>query len=591
MKKQKYFGSRLRAALASMAMVAGVNLTTAIPADAYDFNWGDWEGTLYTQVSYSIGLRARSPRPLEEINAGLVGGKGLLYQTQRDYVFDNAGDIYTSVFKISPELTLQKDNYGFFGRATLFYDPVYYNTNPNFSEFLLNQGNDDWTDDTKDLQGLGIDLYDAYGFVDFEVDDFLGMGYAPINLRFGNLSYNWGEGSFYLDAINTTNALDVNKLMSPGLEMKEAALQVPSVSVQLGLFDTLSLEAFTHLGWRKHRFPAAGTFFHTDDDVLGPGHDGIYYDVGGFLSPDLASYMPGPMRIVRKTKKDADNLGQWGLSARYDIEQAGIEVGAYFLNYHHQEPYFRFNPASGAFVGDGQIEFVYPEDQKLLGLSAAGQIGNWAVAGEVVYQPNHPVLAGDPLGIAFDNFLGAPVTLDGVTYDSSTQSFDGFVEEDIYHGSVNLLRAFGPALGFDSTFLIVAAAVDHLPGATGEPGGEDAAGNPIYTFQGNGNGNAPTDKWAWGYNLEIDFTKLNAFGVGGLTVTPGFGWQHAVSGYSRFWGNWWQGKKWFQARLKANYKDVDYTLSYVGIRHADEFEAADYEEYGDNISFTISYKF
>lgn len=586
MKKEKYKMARLGLILTGLTLTA-----TTGPAYAYDFNWGDWEGTLFTQVSYSLGARAKSPRSVNDRNAKLVNMQGLLYQTQRDYVFDDGGDIYTSVFKISPELTLKKDNYGFFIRATGYYDPVIMNTDPNFSNYLLNQGNDDWTDDTKELQGLGVDLYDAYGFIDLDIDNFLGMGYSPVTFRLGNQAYNWGEGSFYLDGINTTNALDVNKLNSPGLEMKEASLAVPSASIQMGLFDSLSIDAFTHFGWEEHRFPAAGTFFHTDDDLLGPGNNGLYYDVGGFLSPDLANYEAGPMRIVKKKTTDASNMGQFGLSTRYTFEDAGIEVGAYFMNYHHQEPYFRFHPASGAFVGDGTIEFVYPEDQKLFGLSMATQVGQWALAGEVVYQPNHPVWAGDPLGIAFDNFLGAPVTIDGVTYDSSSETFDAYVERDIYHGSINLLRAFGPMLGFDTTFVVLAAAVDHMPSATGEAGGVDADGNPFYTLQGNGNGNAPTDPWAWGYNAEIDFTKLNAFGVAGLSVTPGFGWQHAVDGYSRMWGNWWEGKKWFQARLKANYKDIDYTLSYVAIRHDDEFEASDYEEYGDNINFSISYKF
>lgn len=591
MTPKKYKIPRLRLLLASLTIAAVVQLATVISANAYDFSLGAWEGTLFTQVSYSLGLRTKSPRSVNDINSFLLGGQGLLYQTQRDYVFDDKGDIYTSVFKISPELRLEKDNYGFFVRATAYYDPVIENHNPNFSDYLLNQGNDDWTSKTHRYQGLGVELYDAYGFVDFEVDNFIGMGYAPGTFRLGNQAYNWGEGSFYLDSINTTNGLDVNKLNSPGLELKEAALNVPSVSAQIGLFDTLSIDAFTHFGWRKHRFPAAGTFFGTDDDVLQPGNNGLYYDIGGFLSPDLASFENDPVRIVRKKTKNADDLGQFGISTRYSFEDAGIEVGAYFINYHHQEPYFRFLPASAPFAGDGTMQFVYPENQKLFGLSMATQIGQWALAGEAVYQPDHPVLAGDPLGLAFDNFLGAPVTLDGVTYDSSTQAFDGYVERDIYHGSFNLLRAFGPMLGFDTTFLVLAASVDHVPSATGKAGGEAPDGTPIYTLQGNGNGNAPTDEWAWGYNAEIDFTKLNAFGVAGLSVTPGFGWQQAVDGYSRFWGNWWEGKKWFQARLRANYKDVDYTISYVAIRHDDKLESADYEEHGDNINFSISYKF
>ena len=110
-------------------------------------------------------------------------------------------------------------------------------------------------------------------------------------------------------------------------------------------------------------------------------------------------------------------------------------------------------------------------------------------------------------------------------------------------------------------------------------------------MQGNGNGHAPTDEWAWGYNIEYDLTKFNAFGVNGLTVTPGFGWQHAVDGYSRMWGNWWEGKQWFQARVSADYGDWLYKLDYTGIRHKDTLEASDYEEHGDTLNLTITYEF
>ena len=402
--------------------------------------------------------------------------------------------------------------------------------------------------------------------------------------------------------------------------VREATLPVPAVMAQIGLFDTLSLEGYYQFGWKEHRFPAAGTFYHTDDDLLGPGHNGLYYDVGTLLtfpgeeydpfSPDPNNPDPNPAfgdyagvsagkysgydLVVNKKMTDARSQGQYGLSARYTV--GDYELGAYLINYHHQAPYFRFHPGDGA-GGPGTIEFVYPEDQKLYGLSVATQVGKWAVAAEGVYQPDHPMWYGDPLTLAFDSYVanvfGDPavrVDLDGKVYDPATESFDGYVKRDIYHGQVNLLRAFGPGVGFDTTFLILAASVDHVPSASGTPG-DFANGVDAYTLQGNGNGHAQTDTWAWGYNAEIDFTKFNAFGVNGLTMMPGFGWQQAVDGYSRMWGNWWEGKKWFQARCSAKYGDFTYKVDYTGIRHKDELEASDYEDHGDTLNLTITYEF
>ena len=84
LRREAYKKNRLRVMLFGLAFVGVVWLATAIPADAYDFNVGDWEGSLFTQVRYSFGLRTRSPRSVQERNLFLVGGQGLLYQTQRD---------------------------------------------------------------------------------------------------------------------------------------------------------------------------------------------------------------------------------------------------------------------------------------------------------------------------------------------------------------------------------------------------------------------------------------------------------------------------------------------------------------------------
>ncbi|USE37998.1 DUF1302 domain-containing protein [Endozoicomonas sp. SCSIO W0465] len=83
----------------------------------------------------------------------------------------------SKALKLTSELDLKKDNYGFFGRATAFYDYVLMNGSNQWESNNaadVAKGFDDetgtfngWSDEVKDNQGRGVKLQSAYLYGDW----------------------------------------------------------------------------------------------------------------------------------------------------------------------------------------------------------------------------------------------------------------------------------------------------------------------------------------------------------------------------------------------------------------------------------------
>jgi hypothetical protein len=213
-------------------------------------------GVLDTTLGYAVGIRVGKTADQNDLSPTNV----------RDWTFDR-GDVYTNQFKISPELELKWKNYGSFARATVYWDTRIDQQGSSQADYPLGpeaiglSGNGNgWNDDAEDDIGLGYDIYDLYVYAGYDIENLLGLGYAPIDIRLGNQAFNWGEGSYCFDGINTTNALDLTKLSLPGSEIKEATIAVPAISVQIGLGDNLSLDAYYQFGWSETKIEPTGSW-------------------------------------------------------------------------------------------------------------------------------------------------------------------------------------------------------------------------------------------------------------------------------------------------------------------------------------------
>jgi len=561
----------------------------AMPVAAFELNMADGAvtGVLDVTLGYAVGVRVGKPADQSDLSKANV----------RDWTFDR-GDVYTNQYKITPELELKWKNYGFFGRATGYWDTRIDQRGSGQADYPLGPeaiglpGNGNgWNSDAEDDIGLGYDIYDLYVYAGYEINDFLGLGYVPIDIRLGNQIFNWGEGSYYLDGINTTNALDFTKLSLPGSEIKEATIATPAVSIQVGLGDNLSLDAYYQFGWSETKLEPAGTFFDGGYNFLGAGgkYSIIPMDLSHLtLDPADEGILVPVLDNTRRSDKDADDQGQFGFAAHYIL--GDIELGAYFVNFHSQTPVFQYNvpvwdpvsdPYGEEYYADNGFTFIYPENIQMYGVSVSGSAVGWAVAMEVAYKPNAPVVN---VGLAdasieqaefFDhpNADGSFEMTNNGTAEAGT-SVDAYDERDVWHGQINLMKQFGEApLGIDTTWIFLTAAVDYLPG--------DLTGIPA-----NGPDGQQADEFAWGYSVDIDSTWYNV--LPGLDITPGISWMHGVSGYSHFWGNWWEGKRNMQLRVNAVYA----TKWEIGLNYNQEFNSEDkYAEDGTNANFTVSYKF
>jgi hypothetical protein len=191
-------------------------LLSASPANAVDLEFFDGAvvGSIDTTVSVGLGIGTD----------GADYNENPWFPNIRDWTFDG---IYSNQWSITPEMELKWKNYGFFGRVGAYWDTRIAQGSSDSADYPMSpeslnqawglngtglelQGNGNgWSDDAEDDIGLGFRFYDFYGYASHDIGD------MPVDIRLGNQAFNWGEGSFFFDGINTTNAFDLNNHCSP----------------------------------------------------------------------------------------------------------------------------------------------------------------------------------------------------------------------------------------------------------------------------------------------------------------------------------------------------------------------------------------
>jgi len=494
----------------------------ASSATATEFNFGDmavqWDNT----ISYGVAWRTEAPQTdaITPGNAAALGLKG----TGSSYNYDDGtlnyaeNEVYTNVVKYSTDLEINYKNYGGFFRAKAFYDTEIMDGEREFKEL---------NDATKDAAGKGYDLLDAFVWADYD------LGEMPATFRLGRQVISWGESTFIQGGINSINPVDASAFRRPGAEVKEGLLPVNMFYTSIGLTADVSLEAFYQLEWEKTRSDPCGTFFSTVDfvaDGCGPVVLAGTDDERNYLAMRNAEIAQGvdlADRIAPTTERLADDEarddGQYGLALRWYSEALGdTEFGVYYMNIHSRLPYIsgvvsNYDPL-GTITGTagGQInanatydsryplyKIVYPEDQKLMGLSfATSTEGGASIGGEISYRPDAPVQWN-----AFELILGGLALPSSRLYQDrlaevggieasltphsnatalAGEVLDGFDEMDIWQAQMTYIKFFDQVLGADRLALAAEIGATYIPdlpslddaryGRSGAYGLGDAAG-------------------------------------------------------------------------------------------------------------------
>ncbi|QGZ56873.1 DUF1302 domain-containing protein [Paraburkholderia acidiphila] len=408
----------------STAVVAALS-SACSGAYAYDFSTGlnDLTGSWVTNLTAGGGLRTKNP------SCSLTGdpnmyGCGAAANTAQWSGGDDGnlnyrkGQFFSTYISATSELlmTMPSEGLKFMVRGTGMYDFLAGDTNRTpLSSAAASQ------------VVYNTELLDLWAEKDFTI------GENSAHIRVGNQVLNWGESIFASGGINTTNSLDIQKLVTPGSQLKTALIPAPMISIASGLPYGFSTEAYYQLQWNSNRLPPVGTYWSVAD-VLGRGSGNATvntknFNLGGLDAGSIAGPAAGnsatleginsgllagsyagapyfsqgvPFSTVLPNKADP----QFGIRFAYRPSNLDVNFGFYYENYTDKYPVVQT-------LANGSAQFLYLKNRQLFGVSANFQLGDWAIAQELSYRPRDAVSltgcfgAGGPLDANTNSVSGA----------------------------------------------------------------------------------------------------------------------------------------------------------------------------------------
>ncbi len=459
---------------AKSPLAAGITaalLTLAYaPAQAASFNFGDVDIVFDSTFSYGASWRTeeRNWDTIAKVNhprfnwTGYNAATNVIYPASDIWAQPGAyssngdagnlnfdrGDMFSSLFKGLHELSITKDNIGFFSRFVYFYDTALNDGDFAYTNPLSGNKVDPCADDrSAELACKDIRLLDAYIYGNFSFND----GNNPVTVRLGNQVLSWGESTFIPHGINIT-PVDVGILRAPGADLKEAFIPTGMFTMSVGLTENLSTELFYQYDWQESYLPPPGTYFSTNDFAGRGGYaQNIQLGFSGNPDIDLAFllqnlnglgtavaagqvsaaqagqiYLAYPTKVALRPAGDNGEIkpkdgGQYGIKFEYFAPNLNdTEFALYYMNYHSRVPVISgiaSNFSSAAIQADigylvqnaGNLDasnvqnlrafskgvLEYPEDIKLYGFSFNTTVGTTSVAGEISYRQDDPLQIDD----------------------------------------------------------------------------------------------------------------------------------------------------------------------------------------------------
>ena len=522
MKKMQRFVQR-----SPLAAAVALGLFAAPMAQAFEFENGELKGSLDTTVSYGISIRTEDPaegligkgtiNPLIALQgqtlpgplAGLGAFPGSAAQIAAPGRFSGnrddgnikyeKGDAFSNAFKVTSELELTYRDWGFFTRASYFYD-------------FENSDRDDFTQAAKEKVASDFRLYDAFVWKNYALganDEVSGT------IRFGKQVVSWGESTFIQNGINVVNPVDVSRLRVAGAELKEAFLPTNMLFASTKFSESVSMEAYYQFDWKPTEIDPSGTYF-SSNDFASPGGTYIMLGFGTVTQPvnnpenfastcilgkpaagqtNVAnsdrfaelSAIYGPVVAgqllasscgaagARLADNEARDSGQFGLALRWYAEALNqTEFGFYAMNYHSRLPLLSGRAANvilpAPAANSAALIVEYPEDIHLFGVSFNTTLpGGVAWQGEVSYRPNMPLQVDDvevlfaglsPINQALTAGGAPPAAffcsqlLPGCTSVAPGAYVKGWKEHEVTQLQMTFTKAFSSVLGAEQIALV-----------------------------------------------------------------------------------------------------------------------------------------
>ena len=344
------------------ALFAAVAVVCSSGAMAFEVNSGNpdvtirWDNT----VRYNLGVR------MEGQDARILASPSY---DESDAKFAKH-DIVTNRLDLLSEVDVNyKSLFGARVSGSAWYDRAYDNhtvTSPAVNgviptSYFNNQYNGTVS---RYVNGPSAEFLDAFVWSNFN------LGVVPVNVKLGRHSIVWGEGLLLgAHAVSYSQApVDGQKAVSsPGIETKEVFLPVNQMSFKAQVTSDLTLAGQYAFEWKPLRAPNGGTYLMGADTAPNVDRLGV--------APGTAFTKANPLEPSAR--------GNWGLSARMNVEQINSTLGLYYRSFND------YAPETGIqFNAPGQFRFVYPQDVKLIGASFARAIGPVSFGSELSYRQN-----------------------------------------------------------------------------------------------------------------------------------------------------------------------------------------------------------
>ncbi len=199
------------------------------------------------------------------------------------------------------------------------------------------------------------------------------------HVRIGKQVINWGESLYATGGVNATNSVDIQTLLIPGTQLKQALLPAPMASFATNLPMGFSTEAYVQVGWNANRYPAVGSYWSLSDNV-GRGAVPALSDSSNFNQAGL-----DPSTALPYTTIQPSNRPQYGVRFGYTPPGQSINLAAYYENYSDKNPVF------GSIAGGTVMAAQYLTKRELFGASVNFPIGLWSIGAEISYRPHDAV--------------------------------------------------------------------------------------------------------------------------------------------------------------------------------------------------------
>lgn len=393
-------------------LFAGVALSVSSMAYGFPFSTESIQGSFDSTIAVGFGVR------LLNQDCSLVGDPTSACGAQANVaqysngesgnLNYNKGDAFTTYLKGTHELLLKlPEGWKFMARGSWFHDFKATDTERTQLE-----------PDAKHQLTRDLNILDFWFSRDFA------LGGQRARVRVGNQVQNWGESVFAAGGINVTNQLDLQKLLIPGTQVKEAVLPAPMFSFATGLGHGVNLDAYYQFYWFRNRVPPVGSYFSTDFDTFDKGRQPLYlntqnFNFGGVNAASVArslvasGALPGPARTLGTIHQVQNlifagdpsvagfntaafpfvddlrpkNTGQYGVALHYRPEGKSLDVGFYYIKYHDKNPVLES-------LANGTERWDFLRGRELYGLSTNFPLGDWAIGWELSYRPRDAITLG-----------------------------------------------------------------------------------------------------------------------------------------------------------------------------------------------------